>query len=242
MRVLAVVHQPDAGSGVFADEMRERGVELDEWHLAERGTAPPSEIADYDCVLTFGGAMHADQEDRHPWVRFEKDFLAAMLEDRMPLLAVCLGTQLLAGAAGGTARRASEPEIGWYEVEVLDEARDDPVIGPMAPAFTAFQWHSYEAIPPAGAAILATSPVCPQAYRIGERAWGIQFHAEVTEADALSWIDDYRPDEDAVGIEVDPEALRAETAERIADWNRLGRELCGRFLEAVGQSGAVTPA
>ena len=177
---LAIVHQRDAGPGVFADEMRERGVELDEWLLSERGTGPPREIADYDAVLTFGGAMHADQEDRHPWLRFEKDFLAAMLDDGMPILAVCLGCQLLAEAAGGQARRASEPEIGWLEVEVTDEGAADPVIGPLAPSFTGFQWHSYEAVPPEGAAILARSPVCPQAYRIGERAWGIQFHAEVT--------------------------------------------------------------
>ena len=230
MRALAIVHQADAGPGVFADEMRDRGVELDEWLLAERGTAPPAEIADYDAVLTFGGAMHADQEDRHPWLRFEKDFLAAMLDDGMPLLAVCLGNQLLAEAAGGEARRASEPEIGWHEVEITWEGTSDPVIGPLAPSFTAFQWHSYEAVPPDGAAILARSPVCAQAYRVGERAWGIQFHAEVSAGDAGKWIDDYRVDEDAVRIGVDPKALGSETEQRIDDWNRLGRELCGRFL------------
>jgi GMP synthase (glutamine-hydrolysing) len=233
MRVLAIVHQPEAGPGVFADEIRDRGVALDEWILAERGTAPPVEIAEYDAVLTFGGAMHADQEDRHPWLRFEKDFLAAILDDGMPILAVCLGCQLLAEAGGGTARPASEPEIGWHEVEVTEAGSADPVIGPLPPSFTAFQWHSYEAIPPEGAEVLARSPVCSQAYRIGERAWGIQFHAEVTTADASKWIADYRSDEDAVRLGVDPEALRADTDQRIADWNRLGRELRGHFLDAI---------
>jgi GMP synthase (glutamine-hydrolysing) len=234
MRALAIVHQGDAGPGVFADEMSERGVDLDEWRLSERGTAPPLEIADYDAILTFGGAMHADQEDRHPWLRFEKDFLAAMIDDRMPVLAVCLGSQLLADAAGGSAQRASEPEIGWYGVEVTDEGKSDPLIGPLAPSFEAFQWHSYEALPPEGAAVLARSPVCAQAYRVGEMAWGIQFHAEVTAADAEKWIDDYRSDEDAVRIGMDPEALHIETEQKIGDWNRLGRELCGRFLDAFG--------
>jgi GMP synthase-like glutamine amidotransferase len=157
-----------------------------------------------------------------------------MLDDGMPILAVCLGNQLLAEAAGGSAGRASEPEIGWREVEITEEGSSDPVIGALAPSFTAFQWHSYEAVPPEGAAILARSPVCAQSYRLGERAWGIQFHAEVTAADVGKWIDDYRSDEDAVRIGVDPEALRAETDEKIADWNQLGRELCGRFLEAIG--------
>jgi GMP synthase-like glutamine amidotransferase len=234
MRALAIVHQPDAGPGVFAEEMKDRGVQLDQWQLSERGTGPPREIADYDAVLSFGGAMHADQEDRHPWLRFEKDFLAAMLDDGMPILGVCLGTQVLADAAGGSARRASEPEIGWVEVEVTEEGVDDPVIGPLAPSFTAFQWHSYEAVPPDGAAILARSPVCPQAYRIGDRVWGIQFHAEVTAADVSHWIDDYQEDEDAVRTGVDPEKLRNETEPRIEEWNRLGRELCGRFLDYSG--------
>lgn len=234
MRALAITHQTDAGPGVFADEMRDRGVRLDEWLLSERGTSPPAEIADYDAVLTFGGAMHADQEDRHPWLRFEKDFLTAMLDDGMPILAVCLGCQLLAEAAGGSARRASKPEIGWRDVEIAEAGSADPVIGALAPRFTAFQWHSYEAVPPEGAAVLAKSPICSQAYRIGDRAWGIQFHAEVTPADASKWIADYRSDEDAVRIGVDPEALRAQTDGRIADWNRLGRELCGRFLDAIG--------
>ena len=235
MRALAIVHQTDAGPGVFADELTERGVELHEWLLSERGTGPKLEIADYDAVLTFGGAMHADQEDRHPWLRFEKDFLAAMIDDRMPVLAVCLGNQLLAEAAGGSARRASEPEIGWFEVEVTDEGKADPVIGPLAPSFEAFQWHSYEAVPPEGAAILARSPVCTQAYRIGDRAWGIQSHPEVSPADVSKWIDDYRSDEDALRIGVDPEVLRAETDEKISAWNQLGRELCGRFLDTVSQ-------
>ena len=228
------MHQPDAGPGVFADEMRERGVELDEWTIGQQGASPPEEIGGYDALMTFGGAMHADQEDRHPWLRFEKDFLAAMIEDEMPILAVCLGTQLLAEAAGGEARRAAGPEIGWYPVEVTPEGADDPVIGPLAPEFIAFQWHSYEAVPPSGSVLLARSPVCGQAYRIGERVWGIQFHAEVSAPDTERWIDDHRSDEDAVRTGVDPEALRAETRERIADWNRLGRELCGRFLDAVG--------
>jgi len=60
-----------------------------------------------------------------------------------------------------------------------------------------------------------------------------QFHAEVTAADARRWIDDYRSDEDAVRIGVDPKALAAETGEKIGEWNRLGRELCGRFLDAI---------
>jgi GMP synthase (glutamine-hydrolysing) len=249
MRVLAIVHQRDAGPGVFAEELEARGVELDQWLIAER-PEPPADPAGYDAVMTFGGAMNTQEEDKHPWLRREKELLAGLLEQDVPLLGACLGTQLLAEAAGGEVRRAREPEIGWHEVSVARRARRDPLLGdpplrdlapyvkfvvaPGSRDFQAFQWHSYEAVPPPGAILLAESSVCPQAYRIGERAWGIQFHAEVTAADAEKWIDEWRDDGDAVRTGLDPEALRAETREEIAGWNQFGRSLCSRFLDAVG--------
>jgi GMP synthase (glutamine-hydrolysing) len=238
MRVLAIVHQRDAGPGVFAEEIRARGVELDEWLIAQQ-PEPSADPAGYDAVMTFGGAMNTHEEEKHPWLRQEKELLAGLLDRGEPLLGACLGTQLLAEAAGGEVRRAREPEIGWYGVSVTPDAPGDPLLGdpPESDGFEAFQWHSYEALPPAGAVVLAESPVCPQAYRIGDRAWGIQFHAEVTAADLEKWIDDWRSDEDAVRIGLDPDTLRSETREKIAGWNKFGRELCGRFLEQV----AATP-
>ncbi len=232
MRCLAISHQRDAGPGVFAEAAAAAGADLDHWPIDE-SAEPPADPARYDAVLTFGGAMHADQEDRHGWMRPEKELLARLLERGIPLLGVCLGSQLLAEAAGGGVRRAAEPEIGWHPIDVTAEGEGDPVLGPLAPRFEAFQWHSYESVLPADAVALATSPVCVQAYRAAERAWGIQFHAEVSRDDAVHWIDDYRADEDAIRIGLDPEALRAETLPRIEDWNRLGRDLCRRFLEAA---------
>ena len=237
MRALAIVHQRDAGPGVFAEEARARGVELDQWHRAET-ERPPDEPAAYDAVLSFGGAMHVDQERSHPWVTEELRLLAELIEQGVPLLGVCLGAQLLSAAAGGDPGRSSEPKIGWFEVGVTDEGAADPVIGPLAPRFEAFEWHSYEAGPPAAAAVLAESESCVQAYRLGTAAWGIQFHAEVSAADAKKWIGEYRNDEDAVRIGVDPGALRAATRARIEAWNDLGRELCGRFLETAAATRA----
>jgi hypothetical protein len=134
-------------------------------------------------------------------------------------------------------RRAREAEIGWLEVELLADGLEDPLLGPLAPRFEAFQWHSYEAVPPAGAVLLARSPASLQAYRIGDLAWGIQFHAEVAADSAERWLDEWRTDPDAVRIGLDAEALRAETRAKIEGWNRLGRALCGRFLDAVGSGG-----
>jgi GMP synthase (glutamine-hydrolysing) len=227
VRVLAIVNQPDAGPGVFADAVAAAGHELTEWAPAEQ-PAPPD---GFHAVIAFGGAMNVDEEDSHPWLAAEKAFLRGELERGTPLLGVCLGAQLLAEAAGGEARRAGQPEIGWYEVERQDG--HDPVIGPLPERFTAFGWHSYECALPPGAVALARSPVCMQAYRVGERAWGIQFHAEVDRPTLDSWLDGYRTDPDAVRIGLDPDALRAESEPRMDAWNALGRGLCERFLAAA---------
>jgi GMP synthase (glutamine-hydrolysing) len=232
MRALAIVHQRDAGPGVFTDAIRSRGFELDEWFRAETD-CPPFDPLDYDAVLVFGGAMHADHENTHPWLREEKALLRDLLERDVPLLGVCLGAQLVAEAAGARVRPASQPEIGWYEVEITDEGADDPLLGPLAPRFEAFQWHSWGFALPPSARPLARSPVCLQAYRIGHSTWGIQFHAEVASQDAEAWIDDYRSDEDAVRIGLNADELRHRTHSAIREWNALGRALCERFLAVV---------
>lgn len=230
MRVLAIVQQRDAGPGVFAEAIADRGDELDQWVLPE-GDPPPADPLGYDAVFTLGGAMNVDQENRHPWLADEKALLRELLARNAPLLGLCLGAQLVAEAAGAKPGRASHPEIGWGRVELTPEGAEDPLLAPLAPGFEAFQWHSYEFPLPPGAVALARSEICLQACRIGERAWAIQFHPEVSRTDALSWIADYRSDADAVGIGVDPDALRVETEAKIRPFNQLGRDLCHRWLD-----------
>jgi len=224
MRVLAVVHQDGAGPGVFADVVRARGDSLEEWR-PDREEAPPSE---FDAVMVFGGAM--DVTDPLPWLAPEKAFIREVVASEAPVLGVCLGAQLLAEAAGGSVRPAEPPEIGWLEVEVA--GGDDPLMAGLPERFTAFGWHSYEAIPPNAGTALARSSTCLQAFRLdGTPAWGIQFHAEVSPADMRHWIANFHTDPDAAGL--DPDALLAESVPRLEEWNELGRALCGRFLDAA---------
>jgi GMP synthase (glutamine-hydrolysing) len=240
MRVLAIVHESDAGPGVFLDSIRAAGAELHSWRFPDEGP-PWCDPRDYDAVLTFGGAMHPDEQHRHPWLAEEQALLADLIERRVPLLGVCLGAQLVAAAAGALVRRAPEPEIGWYEVELTANARRDPLIGPMAARFDALEWHSYEFRLPPGATPLAQSAGCLQAYRVGDTAWGIQFHAEVTIADFDSWLAHYSSDPDAVRLKLDPESFGAETRARIGAWNALGRDLCARFLAVAADRAGLSP-
>lgn len=234
MRVLAIVHQSDAGPGVFADQIRAGGDSIEEWMLPD-SPQPPADPLGYDAVVVLGGAMHADQEDRHPWLVDEKALLGRLIERGVPLIGLCLGGQMVAAAAGAAAGRAPEPEIGWFGVELTSEGFEDPLLGALAPRFEAFEWHSYEFPLPPGAVPLARTGVCLQACRVGSAAWAIQFHPEVSAADARTWIEGYASDEDAVRIGVDPVALGAETDAKIAAFNQLGRDLCRRWLDFAGR-------
>jgi GMP synthase-like glutamine amidotransferase len=234
VRVLAIVHQSDAGPGVFAEEIGAGGDSVEEWLLPET-SRPPADPFGYDAVMVLGGAMHADQESRHPWLVYEKALVREVIERGVPLIGLCLGGQMVAAAAGAAPRRAAEPEIGWFEVGLSAEGAEDPLLGPLAPRFEAFQWHSYEFPLPPGAVPLARTDRCLQAFRLGEAAWAIQFHPEVSAADARAWIEGYASDEDAVRIGLDPVALGAETDAKIAAFNQLGRELCRRWLDFAGR-------
>ena len=229
MRILSVVHEADAGPAVFGDVAAEAGHELVEWAPSRE----PEPAADgYGAAMVFGGSMNVDDAERHPWLAGEMGLIARLVEQGMPVLGVCLGCQLLAEASGGSAARAPHPEIGWHTVEMTPEAAGDPVLGALPPSFEAFQWHSYAATPPEGAVTLAHSPVSVQAYRIGDRAWGIQFHAEVNMANAGDWIEEY-DDPDARRIGLDRAALMTETKEKIGAWNEVGRGISARFLEVA---------
>jgi GMP synthase (glutamine-hydrolysing) len=242
VRVLSIVHQRDAGAGVFAEAAAQRGDAVETWMPPE---APPPALDGYGAVLVFGGAMHVDQEVANPWLRPEKRLLRSLLERGTPVLGVCLGSQLLAEAAGGEARRAARPEIGWHEIELAPDASSDPLLGPLPKRFEGFQWHSYEFTLPPGGTALARSAVCLQAYRVEGSdsgrppAWGIQFHAEVSRESVNRWLADYREDPDAVRIEIDPERLRAESETKIGAWNELGRGICTRFLEQASEREAL---
>jgi GMP synthase-like glutamine amidotransferase len=230
MRVLAIVNEPEAGPGVFGEAALEAGHEVVEW-AAHTASRPPS-LAGFGAAMVLGGAMNVDEEDEHPWLRGEKRTIVELANAGTPIIGVCLGAQMVAEVLGGSAARASRPEIGWHEVEMTAAAADDPVLGELPPRFEAFQWHSYAATPPGGAATLAASPVSVQGYRVGDRVWGIQFHAEVTIASIEQWVAEAN-DPDAERIAVDGEALLAESREKIGSWNRVGRGISARFFETA---------
>jgi GMP synthase (glutamine-hydrolysing) len=235
VRILALIHGKDAGPGVLGEEVVASGAEL-EIRSYTLGDLPAHPLASYDAALVMGGSMNVHEVDGHPWLHEERDAISELLDAGVPLLGICLGSQLLAAVTGGTVSRVSEPEIGWYDVELTAAAAGDPVLGSLPSRFTAYQWHSYCSDLPPGAVELATSPVCLQGYRLGDNAWGLQFHAEVTSEICNNWITNYDTDPDAIALGFDRDTARAEVAQRIAGWNELGRAMARNFLSFVSSA------
>jgi GMP synthase (glutamine-hydrolysing) len=219
LNVLALIHGENVRPGIFADVVRDRGHHLEEWSFMW-GRPLPRDA--FDAVLVFGGSMHPDADDAHPWLAEELEFLRATT---LPTFGVCLGAQLLARAFDGRVFAAPEPEIGWHEVERLGV--DDPVLGALPERFTALQHHYYTYEVPAGAVELARSERCTQAFRLGDR-WAVQFHPEVTRWHVERWARDD-------GLEVSPE-----TDVELPRWQELGARLCDAFLAySTGSSGRL---
>ena len=141
VRVLSVTHGPSVPGGVFDETVVASGHELDRW-VVPLGRSPQP-ASSYDAVMVFGGSMHPDQDDHFSWLAREEEFLHEVLHEEIPAFGVCLGAQMLARAAGAKVGPASEPEIGWLDVELTPDGVSDSVLGVLPARTTVFQWHHY---------------------------------------------------------------------------------------------------
>jgi GMP synthase (glutamine-hydrolysing) len=227
MRILSLVHGPLVRSEFFDDVVRADGHELDEWSVVDEQGVPPA-ADDYDAVFVFGGHMNVDDEGEHRWLPGEDELVRRLVACGVPLLGVCLGGQVLAKAAGAHVGPSPERESGFVRVTLTDAAEDDPVFGSLPREFDAFTLHEYAFHVPDGAVELARSSVCSQAFRLGESAWGVQFHPEVRVEQVAQWV---RGNADVPN----GDEIVAELRDRIDEWQVLGSELCRAFLAAAAR-------
>ncbi|UOQ58052.1 type 1 glutamine amidotransferase [Leucobacter allii] len=201
-RVLVVEHQGNAGIGLLSDGLAAGGAELVVVG-PDAGRPLPKSLAGFEALIVLGGSMGPEDDAEAPWLPDARALLAEGVANGTPTLGICLGAQLLAVATGGVvATLPGGPEIGLCTASFAEAAprtAGDPVLGPLAGTEPpVVQWHYLEiAELPPGAELLASSDACRhQAFRLGEAAWGVQFHPEATTPTAEAWVL-----EDADGLE-----------------------------------------
>ena len=228
-RALHIMNESSGPARVFVDALEERGFEI--VIVSPHAGQLPDSPEGFAAILSGGGTADTHQTDEHPWLIHEVALLRAAIEAGVPTMGLCLGAQLLTEAAGGTVYRCEPPEVGWYEVEAGPGAVSDPVMGALPPRFMAMQWHLYACELPAAATELARNSVCLQALRIGEAAWGTQFHIETTREILESWAD-MAPDELA-RFGYDRARYDAELDRYGPAHEAIGRDMAGRFAQVA---------
>jgi len=176
MRVHVLQHVPFEGLGSIEAWLLHRGASISHTRFFESAELPP--LTDIDFVIALGGPMSVNDEKQLPWLHDEKRFVAEAIASNKAVLGICLGAQLIASALGARVYPGPEKEIGWFPVFA-----EPPMSGTFVfPGNTeVFHWHGETFDLPSGAFHLASSAACRnQAFQIGARVIGLQFHLETT--------------------------------------------------------------
>lgn len=185
MRVLVLQHIACEPPGVFEDVLHDRGAQLCRVEL-DAGDALP-DWRGFDVIVAMGGPMSVNDEAELPWLAEEKRVIAEAVRAGRPYWGVCLGVQLLAAALGARVFPGPVPEVGLLPVDLTEEGRADPVFSGLHGGLVTLQWHGDTFDLPEGAVRLASSSAYEnQAFRVG-RAYGVQFHLEVSAEMAREW-------------------------------------------------------
>ena len=237
MRVLVFQHIPVEHPGIFRDFLAADGGSWDAVEL-DAGEAIPS-FDGYDALWVMGGPMDVWQEEAHPWLVAEKRAIREWVAAGRPFLGVCLGHQLLASAMGGRVGPGAAPEVGIMPVELTGAGRADPLFRGLPETKTCLQWHGAAVLePPPGTQVLARSPVCPvQAMRVGDCAYGLQYHVEATKDTVAEWgcVPEYESALEAVQGKGALARFRDETARHLAVLNVSARTLYDNFAGIVAR-------
>ncbi|MGH3734322.1 MAG: type 1 glutamine amidotransferase [Micromonosporaceae bacterium] len=226
---LVIENAPSDPVARLGDWLREAGLPL---HVVRphAGEALPETLADHTALVVMGGPQTAYASPGAPWFDAERKLMRRAVADRVPTLAICLGAQLLAQAYGGTVARAEAgPELGARLVARRDAADQDPLFAGVPFTPDVIGWHYDEiTVLPAGATLLAASPRYPhQAFRLGARAWALQFHIEPDAEMISTWAAKDAPALRELGHEPDDVAAAAHAV--LDDVAEVWRPFAQRF-------------
>lgn len=223
MRAVCLQHVPFEGPGAFAKALASRGVSLDSYLVPKDGL--PSDVG--DLLIVMGGPMSVNDPDR--WIVDETAFIRSVLQANKPVIGVCLGSQFMAKALGVTVRSGKALEIGMTQIRLTDSGKKDPVFGDCPETFDVFEWHGEIFDLPNECTPLAGSGIAPlQAFRYGERAYGLLFHLEMEEGGIDSLCRECASDVTKAGLT--PQQVKTTALPQLPELHRVADRLIGHLL------------
>jgi GMP synthase (glutamine-hydrolysing) len=186
---MIIQHVGSEGPGLIATVLDAAGIEVNLYRTDLGEPLPPARsVRTLGGLVALGGPMSVHDDREHPWLLAERDLLQAAVTEGLTVLGVCLGAQQLALALGGDVIAGPEPEVGPAPVMLTPEGLEDPVLGPAGNSFMCMHWHNDTFTIPDGAVRLSgNARFANQGFRMGDRAYGLQFHVEVDVALAKCW-------------------------------------------------------
>ncbi|OPX45921.1 GMP synthase [Ruminiclostridium hungatei] len=186
MRIHYLQHVAFEGPAFISQWCREKGHSLTGTQLYNHEAVPP--LNQFDLLLIMGGPMNIYEEEKYPWLKYEKSFIKEAIQNHKAVLGICLGAQLITDVLGGKVTRNPQREIGWFEVDFNSEAKSFEVFEGFPERLTVFHWHgdTFSKLGEGAVSIASSEGCANQAFIYGDRVIGFQFHMECTEAGIVS--------------------------------------------------------
>lgn len=230
-KVWVLQHHPAENLGAIADALESAALAWQYVRVFD-GHPVPADMKGAGGLIVMGGPEAVYQLDRYPYLRAEIALIENALKAGRPVLGVCLGSQLLAATLGANVRRAAHKEIGWYPIALRPEAKDDRLLRGLPEEFVACHWHSDIFDLPTGAVALASSALTElQGFRYGENAWGLLFHAEMTQRIVAALVSEFGAGLKRVGINGDE--ILASAPQHLAGLGKIAETIFGRWAAPI---------
>lgn len=232
MKILFIKHIEIEGPGTMGDFLDEKGVQYDTVNIFDNEPLP-NDFSQYGAIVILGGPMNVYEEDENPFLKDEDHLIKIAIKNRVPMLGLCLGAQLIAKATGAKVTKNPVKEIGWFKVSLTDEGKQDQLFGDLQSEIEVFQWHGDTFEIPENGVNLGFSKLCKnQAYRYSDNVYGLQFHLEVTKEMVAQWLSAYS-DEIAPMKEVNSEEI-LQYAKSFSDaYNKQAKIFYENFLKLL---------
>ena len=230
-RVLVLQHADPEHPGLIADAVQEVGGVL-EIIRGDLGQPVPESLGGYDGLIIMGGPQSVYEEEKPPYLRAEKRLAKQAIDSNLPLIGVCLGSQIIADVLGSEVHPSGGVEIGWKEVILSREATSDPVLSTLPATFTPLHWHGDVYDLPNGATPIGSSDMTPvQGFIYGTTTYALLYHLEMAHQQINMMVAQFPDDVQRGGL--DPAELLAETPARAAALKPIATETLTRWANLL---------
>ncbi len=231
-QITVLQHLEGEGLGTLEPILSRAGISIRSIRVFE-GEKVPDSLGASGGLIVLGGSYGVYESEKYPFLLDEIRLIESALGENKPILGICLGSQLLASALGTKVYKSGRQEIGWHPVALSEAAKTDVLFGDTENRFAAYHWHGDAFDLPAGAVSLASSRLTEhQAFRYGDKFYGILFHPEATTEIISSMTEDFAEEAAEAGIEI--KEILEDSEKHLPAFEATAAKVFGQWAKLIG--------